>query len=132
MQDTVQYVNTANTIVVAPDTSVASLAVDTETTMQTLTIPVAGSYKITAQVCGYSSSTSTYAATIKIKNGSTEALAYSWAQPAANNITWVSGSVSKVITCAANDTITNTLTVSGHSLGHIQTNACVLIAEKVG
>ena len=114
--------------VVAPDTAITSISVDATAVMQTLTVPKSGKYLVTAQVSGASNQDQVYWLQIGIRKGDTvisDETIYTHSQ-------LMTGQHIAVVDATAGDTISSTMRAVSHSVQSIYTNACVLVAQKIG
>ena len=119
--------------IVAEESSVTSLPLNTFTDIQNLTVPAGGNYKVTVQFSGYSSAAGTYTPNISLKVNGSSVATFKWNSSSnESTVINVEGYRTKVLSLSAGDKVSFAAKIENHSLTVVTPGLCSLVAMKIG
>jgi len=117
--------------IVAPETSVTSLAVNQPSDIQQITIPSTGTWKITAQFRGVSASDLGYLGLLQLKKNGTEIKECGFSAPSVTSTVIALINYVAVVECKTGDILAYSAKMLDHSLSIVDKTGCCFTAEKI-
>lgn len=120
--------------VVASDTTVSSVSTDEDKTIQSLTIPETGKWKVEAIINGYSKiSGQTYEVFQSLKKNSERFIELNRNYSSSDSTwLWMGTTVIGVVDANKGDEIDSSIRAKNHSISQIQKLGCCMVATRIG
>lgn len=120
--------------VVASDTTVSSVSTNEDKTIQSLTIPEAGKWKVEATINGYSSQfNQTYEVSQSLKKNSEKFMELNRNYSSSSSTwLWMGTTIIGVVDANKGDEIDSSILAKNHSISQIQKLGCCMVATRIG
>ena len=130
MSDNVEF---KTMYVVAPDTTVSNVSANEDKTIQSLTIPEAGKWKIEAIINGYSGQFSqTYEVSQSLKKNGVKFIEYNKNYSSSDSTwLWMGATIIGIVDANKGDRIDSSIKATNHSISQIQQLGCCMVATRI-
>ena len=131
---TSQNVAYESLVIIADTTTISSVAANEDKTIQSLTIPETGKWKVEATINGYSGQFGqTYEVSQSLKKNGNNFMEYNKNYSSSDSTwLWMGATIIGVVDANKGDKIDSAIHATNHSISQIQKIGCCMIATRIG